>query len=130
MSRKTVSSNSPFEEKIGFSRAKRIGNIIAVSGTAPLTEAGATACHGDAYGQTRRCLEIIQKAIEDAGGKLEDVIRTRLYLVDVHRWKECGRAHAEFFGEIKPASTFVEVSHLIRSDWLVEIEAECVIEEE
>ncbi|MBZ0187357.1 MAG: RidA family protein [Candidatus Obscuribacterales bacterium] len=127
MTKQLVSSGSPFESTIGFSRAVRINDTIAVSGTAPLTETGSTACPGDAYGQTRRCLEIIQTAIEELGGSMKDVIRTRLYLGDIRRWKECAKAHAEFFCEIKPASTIVEVSHLIKSDWLIEIEADCVI---
>lgn len=128
MSRQIISSASPYEDQIGFSRAVRSGNFIAVSGTAPIAEDGKTAAHGDAYGQTMRCLEIIKAAIEEAGGKIEDVIRTRVYLSDINRWKECSQAHGEIFGEIKPASTIVEVSHLLKSEWLVEIEADCIIQ--
>lgn len=127
MEKKLVTSGSPYEEQIGFSRAVRIGNIIAVSGTAPITDDGKTSCPGDAYGQTLRCLEIIEKAIEEAGGKRENIIRTRVYLTDINRWKECSKAHSEYFSEIKPASTVVEVSHLVKSEWLVEIEADCVL---
>ncbi|HMP52551.1 MAG TPA: RidA family protein [Candidatus Melainabacteria bacterium] len=127
MDKKLVTSGSPYEEQIGFSRAVRIGNIIAVSGTAPIADDGKTSCPGDAYGQTLRCLEIIEKAIEEAGGKRENIIRTRVYLTDINRWKECSKAHAEYFSELKPASTVVEVSHLVKSEWLVEIEADCVL---
>lgn len=129
MTRKLVSSGSPYEKPIGFSRAVRIGNMIAVAGTAPIAPDGTTACPGDAYGQARRCLEIIKEAIEAAGGRLEGVIRTRLYLTDMSKWEDVGRAHGEFFGDIRPASTMVEVKGLVRPDWLVEMEADCVIGE-
>lgn len=83
---------------------------------------------GDLYGQTKYCLEIVEKAIEEAGGTLEQVIRTRIMLADISRWEEAARAHGEFFGGIRPASTFIEVKGLINSEWLVEIEADCVLE--
>jgi enamine deaminase RidA (YjgF/YER057c/UK114 family) len=127
MTRKNVSSGSPFEKPIGFSRATRIGNIIAVAGTAPVAPDGSTAAPGDAYGQTKRCLEIIQKAIEDADGSLQDVIRTRIMMTDISRWEEAAKAHGEMFGDIRPACTFVEVSKFIKEDWLVELEADCVV---
>ena len=127
MQRKNVSSGSRFEKPIGFSRAVRIGDVIAVSGTAPLLADGSTASKGDVYGQSKRCLEIMQKAIEDAGGNLEDVIRTRIMLVDISTWEKAARAHGEVFSEIRPACTFVEISGLINSDWLVETEADCVL---
>ncbi|MBI5220893.1 MAG: RidA family protein [Candidatus Liptonbacteria bacterium] len=127
MSRINISSGSPLEQPIGFSRAVRIGDIIAVAGTAPLALDGTTACPGDVYGQTKRCLEITQKAIEEAGGKLEHVIRTRIMLTDISRRQEAARAHGEFFSEIRPACTFVEVRGFIRPDWLVETEADCVL---
>ena len=127
MERQLVSSGSPFEKPIGFSRAVRVGNAIAVSGTAPLAPGGGTAYPGDLYRQTRTCLEIIKDAIEKAGGRMEDVIRTRIMLVDISRWQEAARAHGEFFGEIRPASTFVQVSRFIDADWLVEIEADGVV---
>jgi enamine deaminase RidA (YjgF/YER057c/UK114 family) len=125
--RKQISSGSPFEKPIGFSRAVRIGNTIAVAGTAPIAEDGAAACRGDLYGQTLRCLAIIQAAVEAAGGRLTDIIRTRVMLTDIDRWEEAGRAHGEFFGEIRPACTFVEVSRFIDPEWLVEIEADAVV---
>jgi enamine deaminase RidA (YjgF/YER057c/UK114 family) len=127
--RKNISSGSAFEEPIGFSRASRIGNIIAVAGTAPIAGDGSTAASGDVYGQTRRCLEIIHNAIRQAGGELTDVIRTRVMLTDISRWEEAGRAHGDFFGTIRPACTFVEVSAFIKKDWLVEIDADCVVSE-
>ena len=127
MQRQLISSGSPFEKPIGFSRAVRVGNVIAVSGTAPIAPGGGTAYPEDLYRQTRTCLEIIKNAVEKAGGHLDDVIRTRIMLVDISRWQEAARAHGEFFGEIRPASTFVQVSRFIDADWLVEIEADCVV---
>jgi enamine deaminase RidA (YjgF/YER057c/UK114 family) len=127
--RKLISSASPYESEIGFSRAVRAGNTIVVSGTAPMSEDGSTACPGDAAGQTRRCLEIIKSAIEEAGGSLGGVIRTRIFLTDASSWEEVGRVHGEFFGEIRPAATMVQVSRLVRDDWLVEIEADARVED-
>ena len=127
MQRHLISSGSPFEKPIGFSRAVRVGNVMAVSGTAPIAPGGGTAYPGDLYRQTRTCLEIIKNAVENAGGHLDDVIRTRIMLVDISRWQEAARAHGEFFGEIRPASTFVQVSRFIDADWLVEIEADCMV---
>lgn len=127
MSRTNVSSGSPMEQPIGFSRASRIGNLISVAGTAPIALDGSTASPGDVYGQTNCCLKIIHQAIEEAGGKLEDVIRTRVMLTDISRWEEAAKAHGEFFAEIRPACTFVEVSGFIKEDWLVELEADCVV---
>ncbi len=129
MKRKNISSGSPLEKPIGFSRAVRIGNFIAVAGTAPMTPDGKTACAGDVYGQTKRCIEIMKNAIEEAGGSLENVVRTRIMLTDISRWEEAAKAHGEFFSEIRPACTFMEVSGLIKKDWLVETEADCVIDE-
>ena len=129
MKRTLISSGSPYEKPIGFSRAVRVGNIIAVSGTGPMTSDGRTASPGDAYGQARRCLEIIKKAIEDAGGRMEHVVRTRILLTDVRHWEEAARAHGEFFGEIRPASTMVGGMIFVRPEWLVEIEADCVLNE-
>jgi enamine deaminase RidA (YjgF/YER057c/UK114 family) len=125
-----VPSNSPFEKVIGFSRAVRSGPWIAVSGTAPLDPSGNTAHPGDLYGQTRRCLEIMIRAIEHAGGSKRDVIRTRIMLTDIRQWREAARAHGEVFGEIRPACTFVRVAGLIDPDWLVETEADCYLRQE
>jgi enamine deaminase RidA (YjgF/YER057c/UK114 family) len=127
--RTCISSGSPFERPIGFSRAVRVGHLIFVAGTAPIAADGTTACPGDVYGQTLRCLEIIASAIKEAGGSPSDVVRTRVMLTDISRWEEAGRAHGEYFSKIRPACTFVEVKGFIRSDWLVELEADCVSEE-
>lgn len=129
MQKQLISSGSPFEKPIGFSRAVRVGNVIAVSGTAPIAPGGGTAYPGDLYRQTRTCIEIIKDAVEKAGGRLEDVIRTRIMLVDIDRWQEAARAHGEFFGNIRPASTFVQVSRFIDADWLVEMEADGVVDQ-
>jgi enamine deaminase RidA (YjgF/YER057c/UK114 family) len=124
--RKLVSSGSPFEPRIGFSRAVRAGQIVAVSGTAPIAPDGSVACPGDVYGQTRRCLEIVAKAVADSGLSLETVVRTRIMLTDITQWEAAARAHGEFFASIRPANTFVEVSGFINRGWLVEVEADCV----
>lgn len=128
--RKLISSGSPFEPQIGFSRAVRVGNVVAVSGTAPIAPDGGVAAPGDMYGQTRRCLEIISEAIAKAGLALDSVIRTRIMLTDMSRWREAARAHGEVFGNVRPASTFVEVKGLVDKAWLVEIEADCILEKE
>ena len=125
--RQNISSGSPFESVIGFSRAVRIGNVLAVAGTGPIAPDGSTACPDDAFGQAMRCLEIIKKAIEDSGGNITDVIRTRMYLTDISKQDEVGKAHAEYFRDIRPAATMVEVTGLARDDWFVEIEAECIV---
>jgi enamine deaminase RidA (YjgF/YER057c/UK114 family) len=128
MLRKLVSSGSYLEPEIGFSRAVRVGQLIAVAGTAPIAAAGGTAAPGDLYGQTIRCLEIISRAISEAGGTIEQVIRTRIMLMDISKWRDAARAHGEFFREVRPACTFVQVSGFIDPAWLVEIEADCVLE--
>ncbi len=126
--RKLVSSGSHLEEPIGFSRACRVGNLIAVSGTAPIKD-GETACPGDVYGQTKYCLELSLRAIEEAGGNVSDIVRTRIMLTDISSWEEAARAHGELFSKIKPACTFVEVSRFIDPAWLVETEVDCVLEQ-
>lgn len=104
----------------------RVGPFVAVSGTAPIAPDGSVAAPGDLYGQTKRCLEIIEQAIAKAGLGLDSVIRTRVMLTDISRWEEAARAHGEVFSGVRPASTFVEVKGLIDRGWLVEIEADCV----
>ena len=128
MARQLVSSGSPFEPTIGFSRAVRVGPWIAVAGTAPIAPDGSAAHPGDVYAQTRRCLEIMLRAIEEAGGTAESVIRTRILLVDIDTWRDAARAHGEVFGEIRPACTFVEISRLIDPVWLVETEADAYVD--
>jgi enamine deaminase RidA (YjgF/YER057c/UK114 family) len=122
-----ISSGSPFESTIGFSRAVRRGPIIAVSGTAPIAADGSVAHPGDVAGQTQRCLDIVRQAVQEAGASLADVIRTRVFLTDMSRWEEAAEVHGRVFADIRPASTFVEVSSLINKEWLVEIEADCYI---
>ena len=128
MVRKNISSGSPYEKPIGFSRAVRIGNFISVSGTAPIAPNGSTVHLNNLYGQTKQCLEIIKKAIEDAGGNLSNVIRTRIMLTDISKWKEAAQAHGEFFSEIKPTCTFLEVNRFVDPNWLIEVEADCVMD--
>lgn len=127
MERTLIPSGSPYEKTIGFSRAVRIGNLIAVSGTAPIAD-GKAAFVGDAYEQTKLCLSIIQTAIEEAGGSLNSTVRTRVFLTDKNSWEDVARAHGEYFGDIRPASTFVVVKELLSPEWLVEVEADCVVE--
>ncbi len=127
MERTLVSSGSAFEPVIGFSRAVRVGPHIAVAGTAPIAPDGGVACPGDLYGQTLRCLAIIEQAIVEAGGKREHVIRTRMFLKDIGRWEEAGRAHGEFFRDIRPASTMIQIVQAIDPAWLIEIEADAIV---
>jgi enamine deaminase RidA (YjgF/YER057c/UK114 family) len=118
------------EPRIGISRAVRVGNIIAVSGTAPLGSDGRTVGIGDAGAQARRCLEIIAGALEKAGASLRQVVRTRILLVHIEDWQAVAAVHGEFFGEIRPANTIVQVSRFIDPDWLVELEADAVVDDE
>ena len=130
LGKRHAQSASPYENSIGFARATRIGNLISVSGTAPITEDGSTAFPGSLYKQTKQCFEIAKDAIESVGGHLKDVIRTRILLRNIEDWPEAARAHGELFSNIKPACTFMEISRFINDDWLVEIEADCYVGEE
>ena len=123
--RQLVSSGSPYEAQIGFSRAVRVGSHVHVAGTAPLMPDGASP-PADVYGQARRCLEIIVAALAEAGAAPEHVVRTRIYAVRREDVPEIGRAHAEIFGEIRPAATYV-VAGLLDPRWAVEIEADAII---
>ena len=125
--RTLVSSGSPYETRVGISRAVRVGHFIAVSGTAPL-EAGRTVGVGDVAAQARRCLEIIADALERSGASLRQVIRTRTLLVRIEDWETAAAIHGEFFGEIRPANTIMQVSRFIDPDWLVEFEADAVVD--
>ena len=129
MKRQNVSSASPFEPIIGFSRAVRIGNTIAVGGTAPIGPDGKTVGLGDPAAQTRRCIEVIRVALEKVGARLDDVIRTRVFFTRQADWEAIGRAHGEAFGNIRPASTMAIVKGLIDDAWLVEIEADAIVQE-
>lgn len=124
--RQLISSGSPYEPKVGISRAVRVGSIIAVSGTAPLRD-GKTVGPGDPAAQARRCLEIIKEALERAGTSLDHVIRTRTLLTRIEDWQAVAAVHGEFFGAIRPANTIMQVSQFIDPDWLVELEADAVV---
>ena len=128
MTRTLISSGGPWEAKIGYSRAVKVGPFVAVSGSTAMTPDGLVG-KGDVYAQTVQTLKTILTALEKAGAKPEHVIRTRMYLTRMSDWQEVGRAHGEVFGEIRPASTMVEVSKLINDDMLVEIEADAIIPE-
>jgi len=127
-SRQRISTGSPFEPKVGISRAIRSGKVIAVTGTAPLGPDGNTVAKGDAAAQARRSFEIVRSAIEGLGGKLSDVIRTRILLTRIEDWEQVGIVHGEFFGSIRPANTIMQVVRFIDPDWLVEIEADAIVE--
>jgi enamine deaminase RidA (YjgF/YER057c/UK114 family) len=129
MTRQIVSSGSPLEPVIGFSRAVRIGNQIAVAGTAPIGTDGKTVGVNDAHQQATRCLGIIAQSLAEAGATMDDVIRTRIFLVNMADWEAVARAHGEIFSAIRPASTFMAVSGFINPEWLVEIEADAIIEQ-
>jgi enamine deaminase RidA (YjgF/YER057c/UK114 family) len=126
--RKLVSSGSPYEPKVGISRAVRVGNVVAVSGTAPLGPDGRTVGKGDPATQARRCLEIITAALEAAGSSVRDVVRTRTLLTRIDDWQAVAAVHGEFFGDIRPANTIMQVTRFIDPDWLVEFEADAVID--
>ena len=126
--RRNISSGTKWEPLVGYSRAVRVGNVIAVSGTAPLGPDGCTVGIGDATAQARRCLEIIAGALEKAGASLQKVVRTRTLLVRIEDWQAVAAVHGEFFGQIRPANTIMQVSRFIDPDWLVEFEADAVID--
>jgi enamine deaminase RidA (YjgF/YER057c/UK114 family) len=124
--RRRVASGSPFEATIGFSRAVRVGDRVVVSGTAPVWPDGS--CADDAAEQARRCFEIVGQALEDAGGSLRDVIRTRMFLVSTEDAEAVGGVHREVFGDVRPAATMVVVAALLDPRWRVEVEAEAVVD--
>ncbi|HET7857339.1 MAG TPA: RidA family protein [Gaiellaceae bacterium] len=126
MERRLISSGSPFEPVVGFSRAVVVGGRVYVSGTAPVMPGGADP-PADAHGQVRRCLDIITEALAQAGAEPKDVVRTRMFLVGAEDWEDVARAHAEFFGDVRPAATAVVVAALLDPRWLVEIEADAVL---
>jgi enamine deaminase RidA (YjgF/YER057c/UK114 family) len=121
--RQNIPGSSPYEPIIGFSRAVRLGNTIHVSGTGPVG-----ADHENAAAQTRHVLHIMRASLEKAGARLEDVVRTRIYLTHVEDWEAVGKVHGEFFGSIRPAATMVVVAALLNPSWRVEIEAEAIVD--
>ena len=127
MTRRTTGSGSPFEAQIGFSRAIRVGDRTLASGAAPVEDDGRST-PGDAAAQAERCLTIIMKAIEAVGGRAEDVVRTRMLLVDPTDAEAVGRVHGRWFAQVRPAATMVVVKALLRPEWRVEIEAEAIVE--
>ncbi len=127
--RTLLSSGSPYEPRIGISRAVRAGDLVSVSGTAPLGPGGRTVGVGDAAAQARRCFAIVAAALEGAGASLRHVVRTRILLTRIEDWEAVATVHGEIFRDIRPASTIVQVGRFIDPDWLVEVEADAVVDD-
>ena len=122
-----MASGSPLEPQIGFSRAVRAGPYVCVAGAAPIAEGGGTAAPGDIYAQAVRCLDIAEQVRHEAGAALADVVRARVMLTDIRHWQQAARAHAERFAQVRPATTFIEVSRFVDPQWLVEFEVDAII---
>lgn len=130
MTTRRVFSGAPWEKVVGYCRAIKRGNLIFVTGTAPVGEDGKTFAPGDAEAQARRCFQIIEKALRELGTDLSSVVRTRMFVTDITRWQDFGRAHGEAFRDFPPATTMVEVKSLIDPEMLIEIEADAVLDPE
>ncbi len=128
MPRQNYSTNSPWEPVVGYSRAVRVGNQVFITGTTAIGPDGKLVGAGDAYAQTAQILRNIEAVLARAGAAMRDVVRTRIFVTDIGRWQEIGRAHREFFGDIRPCATMVEVRRLIDPAMLVEIEVDAVVE--
>ena len=122
-------SSAPWEKKVGYCRAIKAGQHIYVTGTAPVADDGSVASVGNPYAQAIRCFDLISRALKELGADLSDVVRTRMFVTDISRWQEYGRAHQEHFGQHPPATTMVEVKSLIHPEMMIEIEADAVVEE-
>ena len=130
MSRRTnYSSGSKWEDIVGYSRAVKVGNVIEVTGTVASGDDGNVVGKNDGYAQTKYIYEKIQKVLQRAGGEMKDVVRVRMFVTDISRWQEYGKAHSEYFKDIRPCNTMVQVSALIEPDYLIEIEATAVLED-
>jgi enamine deaminase RidA (YjgF/YER057c/UK114 family) len=127
--RQSVSTGSPYEPLVGISRAVRIGNLIAVAGTAPLGPDGKTVGAGDPAAQARRCFEISKAALEELGAGLEDVIRTRILLTRIEDWRAVAEVHGEYFRDIRPVNTIMQVAQFVDPEWLIETEVDAVVSE-